>query len=77
MGAARAATCGTSSGYKRHLNRLEVPCDECNTANTRWRRTQRTDATLAPYRRADLAMAIYADDRRRGALVAAAFRGEL
>lgn len=33
--------CGSRAGYKRHLRRLEEPCDDCNEANNRWKVEQR------------------------------------
>ena len=64
--------CGTLAAYKRHQRRGEVPCWACLDA--------RNDVTLAPYRRAVLAAAVYTGQRRRGtqrARQAATLRGEL
>jgi len=62
----RPQPCGTLAAYKRHQRHGEVPCYACLDA--------RNDQVLAPYRRAVLAAAVYANPRRRRA---AFLRGDL
>lgn len=45
------ARCGTRSGYERHRNRREEPCDQCRAANTEYKRRRKAapkDPTAMP-----------------------------